>query len=648
MLRAAALAVGVLASAPAAALEAEARLGIDGRVGGSWTPLEVVLRAAPGEPPLRGRVSVTLRGLAPCVAPFALEPGASARVQLEVPVLPGQAYTVRIEHAGGALLRTVEPASWEAVTDDERWIVIADPDALAIASAIPGRRCLARPSPERLRGYGARVLRGVTALVLPLDDRDPGLHELVRDPAALAAIGQFVRAGGRLLLLPRAGAPPPPAELLGPLLPLAALAPTAVPRAELDALLERAEGDVAASELPALEGRLAPGARWLHHTGRHGVLAERRLGAGASLLLTVDPDLPALRGAPRLGAFIGSALGERAEGPAPGLDHLAPGLEALGQEVLEARAPAGPLAVGAVALVLLLHLLLLGPVAARWSRRRGPWGGLLLPAGASLALAAAVFATGALLRAGRRGEVRALELAVQRGEGPVVAQVELGVLADASGPVELELDPGWVPLLRRRGLQQALHFRAPPAALSFLDGRAARFGPLPLSAGEAARVGFVADDAPRLPAALTREGPAWRLRCETPLLGAVGVRLGDAGARWSPLALDPDRRGARWLEQDGRPVPPLPDGVAPPLTLDPFRDEDAARRELLVAAASSLADAHAHLPGAVRLGAPTAFVLALSDATALPAEVRPITEDDPREPLPARGLRITVLPLEGP
>src|SRR5690606_10544695 len=107
VLRAAALAVGVLASAPAAALEAEARLGIDGRVGGSWTPLEVVLRAAPGEPPLRGRVSVTLRGLAPCVAPFALEPGASARVQLEVPVLPGQGYTVRIEDAGGALLRTV-------------------------------------------------------------------------------------------------------------------------------------------------------------------------------------------------------------------------------------------------------------------------------------------------------------------------------------------------------------------------------------------------------------------------------------------------------------------------------------------------------------------------------------------------------------
>src|SRR5690606_10475709 len=189
--------------APAAALEAEARLGIDGRVGGSWTPLEVALRAAPDEPAVRGRVSVTLRGFAPCVAPFALEPGASTRVQLEVPVLPGQGYTVRVEDASGTLLRTVEPASWEAVTDDERWIVIADPDALAVVSGIPGRRCIARPSPERLRGYGARVLDGVTALVLPLDDRDPGLHELVRDAAAVAAIGQFVRAGGRLLLLPR-------------------------------------------------------------------------------------------------------------------------------------------------------------------------------------------------------------------------------------------------------------------------------------------------------------------------------------------------------------------------------------------------------------------------------------------------------------
>ncbi len=639
-----ALACALSGAAPAQALEVEARLGLDHLVGGSWAPLEVDLQAGPDER-RAGEVAVTFTGarLGRCSTSFSLAPGQAHTVRLEVPVLPGHPYEVRVEDERGALLAQVEPTSWEVLDPDVRWVAVVEP---AVVQALLALRDADRPRVSRV-GAGAlaacseRVLASLTAVVVPLDPRDADVGELLRDRAALDRLEHYVRQGGRLVLVAAAGAPAPPDELQG-LLPLRDPRPVPIQRRTLSPLLGEAEVDVT---LPALRGELVPGARWLYEAGDHGLVAERPLGDGAVLLVTVDPDALPARAAPHLPRILGQVVGRRAPVRQPELSRMAAGLEGVARAALEARAPLSVLGFGLVAAALLVHVLILGPLAVRWGRRRGPWSGLLLPPLVSSALALVVFALAALSRGGP-GEVRSLELAVQRGLSPPAVRAELGLVVQESGRLEVELPRHWSPVLRGRSLLEALHFRERPPALRFGEGARLRFGPLRLSAGDVTRVGLEGPGEP-LAYSLRAEGEGqWRLRCEEPPLAAIGLRLADGEVRWGPLsraASGSEAAEARWsvagaeraFTGEGRPR----------LERDPFAGEGG--DELLAAMGQALAEAGDRQAPHERARVADDWLLLLTPSPGPAAEVA-AGADGEQQPLPLRALRVTAVPLGAP
>lgn len=618
-----------------------------------WAPLVVRCRAAPDDPALEGSVRVDLgreTAVTGCAAPVRVEAGGEASVDLVVPVGPGRAYEVRLLDGRGRTLATVTPEVPGGLADaDEPLGLLVGADGLLALRALPpkGVARLVRIEPERLRRLPDCVLDGLASLVLRAD-AGSSLRELAGDPPLVERLRRWVERGGTLAVLAGSG---PPFWEDGP---LAELLPVRAQGGVVDEPLGTFEALIGPLTAPDHLPGTIPLARLARRgedgaiEGRRGdLLVRRRLGRGRVLVLTFDPDHPALRGAARATGFLAQLVPPRAlEPPRP----REQALQGLSRAAFAGVAPLQTTAVSLLLAALVLHLLLVGPVAVFLGRRRGPWAGFFAPAGFSLLLAGLLFLAGAATR----GEpvARALVWSFRSaGSGQAArTHVSLGLFAGASERFRVELEPGTVPASASRRELALIQLRGTGPLLGCREGQLEAIEPLLVQARGLAQVELRAP-APEEPPpfrvrlnapAAAGELPMIELAALTPLeeglcLLAIGreLRLGRApalaeGARWT---FEPERavalpRGSQALEGDLW-------GHAPP------------EQELLAAAALALEDERARAIASTPVGISPSFpawwVLRLDDPGGAPLRVR--RGDGAELPLAVR--RVTAWAVEG-
>lgn len=470
------LAVPVIA-APATLPTLEAEIGLGGVVHGEWTLVEVRCRLAADASAFRGAVQITTdeTQIAGCETSLQLAPGAERRLRFSVPVLRGREYRLRLLDEAGSVLSESTPTDDAERVDGALRLLLAESGLSALDERDrKGAVRLARVKPTALP-RDVRCLVPLQAIFLPLD---ASTEELVRDARVVEILRTYVERGGRLVLI---GRPATPRTWVGT--PLEALCPVRDPTpgslvaGEVAGLL----GALDAPALPVVRARLAPGSRWLSHSGSLGLVAERRTGEGEVLFLTFDPDGRVARSSDRLAQAL-SGLATARSRPRGYEDDW--GVRELAKTTFAARTVLSPLGFGLLVGILLAHALIVGPLTLTLSRRRRrPWLSLLVPPLLSGLLGLFVLLAVVVARTDETA-ARAVVVATQAGPGRSArAQVELGLFAESPCRLELDLGPGsWTPRQRERGALAALQFREPPPWLRQEGGVARRIAPIPVAA----------------------------------------------------------------------------------------------------------------------------------------------------------------------
>ncbi|HZV52544.1 MAG TPA: hypothetical protein VFD49_22630 [Candidatus Dormibacteraeota bacterium] len=293
------------------------------------------------------------------VAPVTAGPSAY-RVHLTVPSRTSRTFTILAPDT----FTTVEAVAQGQVLDAE---------AVQRASAVQVAVLSAQDGPAdaiaglRFGGVGTRVDAYGSARDLPADPLLlAGYATIVVDdfdstalsPAQVRALRDFVGLGGSLVL---AGGPDW-RRTLGPLPPaLLAVRPQATARLGLEPVAVLAGTSPPAAAVPALIGRLAPGARpILLETDGTPLMAELDHGAGRVIELAFDPEGA---GAYRQLAW-SQALAQSLDPPAAGNTPPATAIPGpIPQLALLLAPPTAPVPPpGLVAAVVLLYVLLVGPI----------------------------------------------------------------------------------------------------------------------------------------------------------------------------------------------------------------------------------------------------------------------------------------------
>lgn len=655
----------VLLVGPARALDVQVEVGFDGIVvEGAWTPVHVRCTLGPDEPALDGRVVIARpREVVTSVqAPLRLQPGESATVRLAVPGAPGLAWEAEVRDARDRTLARAQPSGATALLlPDERLVLLVG--AVGLPGLFEGgidRPRVARLTPDRLP-RDPHALDGAVAIVLKAPTTADAAHvELARDPAAVAALERYVRAGGTLLLVP--GDAPFWRDA-----PLDALAPARVAgRAEEPAsALAPALGDLDDERaVPVLACEPRPGARVTWSGRRHPLVIERALGRGRVVLVAFDPDREGLRGAARAGAFLTDLVDG---GPTPPPALTGADATALLDELLAATPPLTSAWFYVLAAAAVAQLLAVSLLTAALVRRRGPWAALSVPPLASVALAAVLVAVGALARGDPRLTTLLLELP-DPGGGAATVHAVVGLQAGRAGRYSVELPPSLRPGAQPETAFDLLRPRARKAALTLRPGQPATVGPIDARAhGRHALLltGRALDGDAALragPAVSARAVPVLGLpgdphaavgpvsarvdvtsRAAAPLEGLHVLVLGPVGGRLGRLGpLQPEESATfspgphDLVAPDRRPLGPLDDPGAAAAVLERV----ARRLELAWSRAVAVA------PNGTAPAVPSAWVL---HAQVEPgARVRVLDEagrpiDDAR----ARTVRVTCTPAEG-
>jgi hypothetical protein len=470
-----AVALVLLGAAPSRALEVEVEVGLDGLlVDGAWAPLEVRCTVGPDEPALDGFVVVARprEVVSRIEAPVRAEPGSTVTVRLSVPASSGMTYAVRVVDADGRALAEASPdVPGALLMADERLVVLVGP--LGLSSLSDGgaeRPRVARVSPERLP-RDPHALAAAEAIFLKPTGSTAAHVELARDPAAVAALEAYARAGGTLVLLGGDAA-------FWSDGPLDALSPARVtgrgeePPASFEALFGRVE----ARSIPVIACAPRPDARVLWSGSTYPLVLERTLGRGRVVLVAFDPDRDGLRGAERAGAFLAGLV---PGGAAPTVALRASDAEGLVADVIDATPPLGEGWFYLLVLAALTQVVGVSLLTAALARRRGPWVGLVLPPAVSLGVAAALLLLGALARGAPRVTTLLLELR-EPGGGAVHAAV--GIAAGARAAFTVELPPALRPDGQPLTGFDLLRLRGSGAALRERPGRPPVVGPLEVSA----------------------------------------------------------------------------------------------------------------------------------------------------------------------
>lgn len=450
-------------------------MGLDGLlVDGSWAPLEVRCTLGPDEPALDGLIVVTRprEVVSRIEAPVRVEPGATVAVRLSVPSTSGMTYAVRVVDAQGRTLAEATPERPGALLmADERLVVLVGPVGLSgLTDGGADRPRVARITPERLP-RDPHALFGARAVLLKPPGISAGHVELARDPAAVAALERYVRAGGTLVLFPGDG--PFWSDA-----PLDALSPARVlgRGEEAPVALEGVLGRVEARAVPVIVCAPRADARVLWSGATHPLVIERQLGRGRVVLVAFDPDRDGVRGAERMGSFLAGLV---PGGPPAASALRASDAEALVTELLDATPPLGKVWFYLLALAAVTQVVGVSLLTAAAARRRGPWVGLILPPAVSLCVAVVLLVLGGLARGAPRVTTLLLELR-EPGGGAVHAAV--GISAGARGRFMVEL-----PLALRPDAQaltgfDLLRLRGSGAAFVERPGRAPVVGPIEVSA----------------------------------------------------------------------------------------------------------------------------------------------------------------------
>ena len=618
-------------AAPATAPTLDAEIGLGGVVHGEWTLVEVRCALPADAPPFRGAVQVTTdeTQIAGCEASLQLAPGAERRLRFSVPVLRGREYRLRLVDDAGAVVAETTPSDDAERVDGALRLLLAPAGLTALDERDrKGAVRLARLAPAALP-RDVRCLAPLQAIFLPLD---ASTEELVRDGAVVEVLRAYVEQGGRLVLIAHPATPRTwVGSALEPLSPVRGPTPGALPAAEVAGLL----GALDAPALPVVRARLAPGARWLSHSGSVGLVAERRTGEGEVLFLTFDPDGRVARSSDRLAQALSGLATARSRSRGFEEDW---GVRDLAEATFAARAVLSPLGFGLLVAVLLAHALIVGPLTLSLSRRRRrPWLSLLVPPFLSGLLGLIVLLA---VVASRTDETaaRAVVVATQAGPGRSArAHVEVGLFSEAPARLELDLGPGrWTPEQRERGALAALQFREPPPWLHQEGGVARRIAPIPIAAHGLSRwrlSGWL----PPLPIRheLDAEGRVL-LAAEEPLTGLFALRCGKEPRLQALRALDPGAP-TTWEPAASPRLDPLgPDDEKPG---DPFVDPRA-RAGLVRRLAATLQRAWTQR-SAQGEGFPAGWLLRVSLGEVPSLRMRRAAEERA-----TRGLTLQLCPLE--
>ncbi len=417
----------LVARAPAASAGAEAgldvHLGFDGivkigvpvplRVGVPplpWTGRAALIVDAPALGPQAGTVTVST------VVPFDAVAGAPRN--FNVPVVLSDIRrppAVRLLIAGREVLRRTIAVDPTRVGGRVVVTLAAEPVDLAFLHRLPGRVTAGTATPELLprlwQEYGA-----VDLLVV---------HDLDQarvDDAQREALLTWLRLGGRLLVIPRPGAPVP--GFLDPVLPAAIGEFRSLPA--LSALAARYGGGLPPGPFPAAALVARPGAR-LQSAGGVPIVAAGPAGQGWVTVWAFDPAAPPFQAWPGRLALWAEAVGSPA---APLVDVAAAAAH------LPRSTPLDPSVHVEVGLAILLYI-----AALYGARRRFP---TVLGAVAGVVLACAGIGVFAVLAASVRDRATTLTqvtfLEQAPGTGMARATTVAAVAVPYGGPFHL-----WMP-----------------------------------------------------------------------------------------------------------------------------------------------------------------------------------------------------------
>ena len=623
----------LVALAPARAAGGD--LSLEGKVGlgarakfGDHVSCSLRVRLAGHAAPWEGTLRVGVEGvrLGGVEQSLSLAPGSERRVRVSVPFVRGSVYRARLSESGGERGLEIE-LSDDAQQVDERSVAVLGGSGWGALSG-DDKLTLIHITPEDFP-LDARVLRGLGALVVPLDAER---RDLLRAESFAATLDEYVAQGGVVLFT--AAADTPRVFVGGP---LEALVPVQDPGgasfspSELSPLLGELTGAI-----PCVRADLTPGARWLESSPRGGICAERAHGNGLVRFLAFDPDASNLRGASRLG----SAL-RRFASPAPGrapAPHSTYDLLELAKGAYQARPALSHLGFALIVGVVLLHALVaavLGLVLRR--RKRQPWAAMLLPPLISSGLGVVVILVANLSQRGP--EARALVLVAQPASGALgtsPARAVVGLFTER--PVRLRLVLGeWSPQTEEPGALDALQFRDSPPWVR--EGARRTLEPITLPGHGHSRWTCLGE-AEGLPLIVVESGAGWEIGATRELEGLHGVLVSPKGTvSWVPLpALGPGRT----VRFDPSEAEPVRSAQELELEGDPFVDPVALAR-LREHAAAGL--------GWLRAGeGPRFYLLHLARRPLATVSVERAEPEDGGQGanLPLDSLVLTILPVELP
>lgn len=425
------------AAAPASAAEGlsmEASALLAGHVRpGSWMAIDVHLRN--DGPPLTGELR--------------LAGGSSGKTRFGVAVdLPTQSDKRYVLYAqppnfgselevalvsGGAVIAS-RKVSYQLHPINQALVAVVADDAAALIAGLdlPANANQAAPAtisitpealPDRVEGWA------------PLDRlvwQDVDSARL--SPEQLEALGAWVAAGGRLIIVGGTGGPGLLSAFPDALLPYR-------PEATIDTAPEALGGFLggipdAATPLPALGGVLARG-RALATSGDRTIAAEATVGSGSVTIIGIDPTVPWIAGTPA-GTRLWQQLLPPRQASGPAISDDSQLLSAVSNVPTLALPP-----VGGLLLLLVGYIVLIGPINYIVLRRldRREWAWVTMPA-LILIFAVGAFAYGAYLRG---SDILIHEVALVRGspgtsEG--VAAAYYGIFSPSRGSYQVRVPGG--------------------------------------------------------------------------------------------------------------------------------------------------------------------------------------------------------------
>lgn len=448
----------VLVASPlrAQGVDVQVEAGWDGAfVEDHWVPLRVTVTAPAGAPSVTGRLvcePVLLERVPGCDARFAVTPTREAPgvalVTLAVPARGDLSFTVVAEDEHGRELARSSPRDLPRRLDpkDRLVLLVGRRAGLAALESAAAPLPVVRPGPSVVPNPAGRAGTVRVARIGPEDFPDrswvlggttvfleegPGMVDLARDEARMAALDAYVRGGATLVVVGGRGVAFWAGSRLEELLPVLANGATVSARARDLGLSGSTATGIPVSRV-TVRTDLKRKAEILVGSDELPIVVRRAHGRGDVVFLAFDPDNLELRAIAELPPFLGRLVPTARTKP----PHVRPDrLSDLTTRDLLERSPIGPAGLLGLAAAAAAALVIMGPIGAR--RRNAPARVLVAPALSAL-LATLIVIVAALGRPPLDVTVFAYAF-VGSDEDQAVVIEDTAVLAGGSTTFDVEL-----------------------------------------------------------------------------------------------------------------------------------------------------------------------------------------------------------------